>query len=195
MKSRISLSSVDEITQCSFAHFLYLMCRVWRPKRVVITERMIAFAHVNDDALVDKIPIHEIVGIEGFVDQRVGTEKLRAERIPVLKSENVLTSHKNINIQREGLPDALRISTLPNGHNGGREYCLRAASSTLCEELVSKLTEYSESAKLAVSNSRVANMHQKLKMVYDSGKFQALAAVLIILVMLLQVFPDGNSSN
>ena len=143
---------------------------------------MIAFAHLNDEALVDKIPIHEIVSIEGFVDQRVGAEKIRAEKIPVLKSVGSLPSLKSVNLQMEGLPDTLRISTIPGGHNGGREYCLRAASSALCEELICNLRAYCDSAKLAASNSKLAHLHMRLKMVYVSKKFQAVAAVLIVLV-------------
>ncbi len=149
---------------------------------MVITERMIAFAHVNDEALVDKIPVDEIVSIEGVVNQRV-----TAEKIPVVKSANMMSSLKNLGIQSDDVTDTLRISTHSDGHNAGRDYFLRATSPTLCEELIGKLNEYSDAAKRADSSSRIAIFHQKLKMVYVSEKFQSIAAVLIILVFLLKI--------
>jgi hypothetical protein len=157
---------------------------------VVISERMIAFAHVNDEALVDKIPIDEIVSIEGVVHQRV-----TAEKIPVLNSANMLASLKNLGIQKDDVTDTLRISTHSSGHNAGREYFLRASSSTLCEELIGKLTEYSDAAKRADSSSWIAIFHQKLRMVYVSEKFQSVAAVLIILVLLLKIILQAMKSS
>jgi hypothetical protein len=140
---------------------------------------MIAFANINDDALIDKIPLHEIVKIEAVTDLRSIADGGVADRSQ--KSFSVMAPNNSMRINAESF-EVLRIFTLPNGHNAGREYCLRAESSQLCEELISKISDNSKAAKRAAADSKFARFHLKIQQMFASERFQAATAALIILV-------------
>jgi hypothetical protein len=147
---------------------------------MVVTRNMIAFANIiNADTLVDKIPLHEIVSTEAAFDL-IST----ADGEIKLRRSFALRANCDDMQQAGSTTQVLRIQTLTNGHNAGREYCLRAESSRSCEDLISMIAHLSDAAKKerSAADSSLSRFHFKVKQVFTSEKFQAATAALIVLV-------------
>ena len=125
---------------------------------------MIAFASVGEETLLDAIPLAEVVGI-----QSMNSMEQKCEYHFEVDSSN-----------------AFQIRTDKDGHNSGRKYFLQASSG---EELEVVLNELEFLAKVALGKAEVRSKWSKLQervgLVYNSSRFQGMAAFLIVSVRAL----------
>ncbi len=78
------------------------------------------------------------------------------------------------------------IKTTLDGHNGGREYYLRAGSAEECKKIVQTLKRFSQSAKFrAEAHSRFSKTQFLVRQFYVSSPFHYTSALLIAAVITL----------
>jgi hypothetical protein len=118
---------------------------------------------VNDDQLLDLIPIEDIIGIDELA-AREGTAQLESAMETTVDFSN-----------------SFRVKTKPDGYNAGRSYLFRAdgnvASLIQGIVLVSKAAERRANARF-----QWANVQDRARILYTSRMFQGGAAFLIIAV-------------
>ncbi len=129
------------------------------------TKDLIAFSHIDNDQVLDRIPLHEVVAVE---------------RVPPPASSGGVTGLAALETALD-FSRSLQIRTIPNGFNSGRKYFLQAESETLCSNLIFTLQGFVGSA---IFRSRSPGQHRQelIRRIYNSNSFQSFAAVLIILV-------------
>ena len=121
------------------------------------------FAQLNDDKVIDQIPLAEISQVKEMIADSVNDES---------KDEN-----------------QLMIETHPEGYNSGRTYYLQAESKASCQDIIKKLSKYKKAAyhrEHAQSSFRQAQL-RALK-IYRSTFFQRFIGLLIISVRTYLVF-------
>jgi hypothetical protein len=142
--------------------------RTWRPRRVAITIDVIAFAAVDEDTLLDAIPLSEVLGIESL-DQK-----------DVQQQQPKNSFEKPIDFTY-----AFQIRTMPDGQNAGRKYFLHADSDEQVAAFTKQLGQLSRAASdRAASRSRWAKAQRTVRAAYTSDFVQSVAALLIIGVCL-----------
>ena len=147
--------------------------RTWQIKRVIYSKDMIFFCAVDDEEVVDVIPIEEIVLVAKC-------------------EENVETSlQADLRIERKDLTtelnpkklSALKIITHPDGYNSGREYVLQASTAEDCLTIVKELNILSKNAKKrAERKSKFQKSQAKLKVVFMSNAFHLGVSTMILMV-------------
>ena len=151
---------------------LWSFGRSWKPRRVVFTKDAVAFAQVDEDTMLDAIPLAEVIGIESMVNVR---ESDQNEAHPQNEFEKAMD-----------FTSAFQIRTIKKGYNAGRKYFLRASSDDERDELIKQLTVLS---KIAIARAETATewerMQSRVRVVYNSSLFQGVAAFLIIAVRTL----------
>ncbi len=132
------------------------------------TNEVIAFAAVNEDMLLDAIPLSEVVSID------------------LMKDLDPSDEHHHLHNSYETAIDfthAFQIRTQKDGQNAGRKYVLRAESDVQAALFVSELNHLSRvAAEAAVARSRWERIQRRVRKVYDSSVFQGISALLIVLV-------------
>lgn len=119
---------------------------------------MIFFVHVNDELVLDQIPLAEVQSIREIAN---------------IDEEAMEASNKN----------GFIVETHPEGFNSGRTYHLQADSKALCQDIVRKLSQYSAAAlEKAHARSVFAKAQRQIDKVYRSNIFQSLTALLIVAV-------------
>ena len=143
--------------------------RNWQERRVACTGKVIAFARVGESALLDAIPLFEVMSIEAMksVEQR-GEQQ----------------GHKTNNYESViDFTHAFQIRTVKNGQNAGRKYILRGSSD---EEVATIIGQLSELAKIAAEKEAAKSWREiwqlRIREVYMSSWFQAMSALLIVAV-------------
>ncbi len=117
---------------------------------------------MNDDIVIDQIPLAEIHRVKGMEAGDKETE--------LAKDEN-----------------ELMIETHPEGYNSGRTYYLQAQSKASCQEIIKKLVQHSAAAfERAHAQSVFRQAQIRVLKVYRSIVFQRSVAVLIILVSIFK---------
>ena len=120
---------------------------------------------MNDDQLLDLIPIEDIIGIDELA-AREGAEKGQLE-----SAMETTVDFSN----------SFRVKTKPDGYNAGRSYFFRAdgdvASLIQGIVLVSKAAERRANARF-----QWANVQDRARILYTSRMFQGGAAFLILAV-------------
>ena len=91
--------------------------RSWVPRRIVYTKKVIAFANLNDDEVLDVVPMHEIdvvrdLSILGEIAD--DESQYNAESV-----ENGETSTSAENDDGNA-KNVMQIETSPEGYNSGR---------------------------------------------------------------------------
>jgi hypothetical protein len=136
---------------------------------VVYTSDVIAFAAVNEEILLDAIPLSEVISIDLMKDLDQTEEH---EHHPHNSYEAAID-----------FTHAFQIRTLKDGQNAGRKYVLRADSDDQAAIFVSELNHLSRvAAEEAVARTRWENLQRRVRAVYDSSLFQGVSAILIIVV-------------
>jgi hypothetical protein len=137
----------------------------------LFTDDVIAFAAVDEDTLLDAIPLSEVLGVESL-DQK-----------DVQQQQPQNNFEKTIDFTY-----AFQIRTLPDGENAGRKYFLRAESDEQVIIITKELAQLSRiAADKAASRSRWAKAQRIVRAVYTSDMVQSVAAMLIIGVRLAQL--------
>ena len=91
--------------------------RSWVPRRIVYTKKVIAFANLNDDEVLDVIPMHEIDVVRDlsiFGEIADDESQYNAESV-----ENGETSTSAEN-DDSNTKNVLQIETVQDGYNSGR---------------------------------------------------------------------------
>jgi hypothetical protein len=119
---------------------------------------MMYFAQVNDDVILDQIPLSEIKAVKEMVveddSSKVETKELE-----------------------------LMIETSSDGYNSGRTYYLQAETKVSRQDILKKISHYSTKAyEKAHAQSVLRRAQLRVRKVYQSSLFQRFAAFLIVSV-------------
>ncbi len=143
--------------------------RSWQDRRVVYTDEVIAFARVNDNILLDAIPLAEVESIDSM--QNLDQTYVQQQQ-PTNNFEAAID-----------FTFAFQIRTQTGGYNAGRKYVLRAESE---EEINSVITDLKEVTRIAAKKAAARSYFRKIQKLvgaaYNSTIFQSISAVLIIAV-------------
>ena len=113
----------------------------YQPRRIVITESRLYFAHLDDKRVLDDIPLHEILE----VSQSHNTKTLNASSNDHAdkRQDSILTWTQSVMSWKEAASkevdwggDELCVTTAVEGHNSGRQYYLKCEDGRACRELV-----------------------------------------------------------
>ncbi len=147
------------------------MRRTWRSQRFAVTADVIAFAAVNEQILLDAIPLSEVVGVESL------DHKDLEEHQPKNGFEKIIDFRFSF-----------QIRTLHDGQNAGRKYFLRGESDEQVARLIKELVHLSQVASdKAAARSRWAKAQRVVRNAYNSDPVQGVAAFLIIAVRPLPI--------
>jgi hypothetical protein len=134
----------------------------------VYTKDVIAFARLDEDVLLDAVPLAEVTGIDTMQDV----------------DQNDIS--KNNFESAVDFTNAFQIRTKKDGFNAGRKYFIQANSE---EELTQLVAEITHVAKVAVereaARSKWERMQTRVQIFYNNSWFQGIAAFLIIAVPFL----------
>lgn len=121
-----------------------------------MTNEHVAFAHVDDEAVLDKIPLIEIENVQDV-------SRYSTTRVDYINS--------------------VVISTKDSGHNGGRTYFLQADSTDDCAQLAAKLSSLAKSAARSVDGeSLLGKLRFTSRGIYESLYFQNIFVILTLAV-------------
>eukprot|EP00291_Cryptomonas_curvata_P012215 CAMPEP_0172202658 /NCGR_PEP_ID=MMETSP1050-20130122/30796_1 /TAXON_ID=233186 /ORGANISM="Cryptomonas curvata, Strain CCAP979/52" /LENGTH=244 /DNA_ID=CAMNT_0012880677 /DNA_START=80 /DNA_END=810 /DNA_ORIENTATION=- len=168
----------------------------WQSRQMVWTKALIYFIRTADKAVVDTIPLNEIVSVASI------NKNLKRKR--TLSMISISSSIENTSVQEPGKiqkdsesssilgklqrapssdpSDAIiQIKTIPEGFNSGRTYHLQADSEEQGSAIASQLEKISKDVKHhAEAKSRFQKSQEKVKAIYCSLPFQTTIAILII---------------
>ena len=126
-------------------------------RRVVITNDVVSFAFVDEEAQIDHIPFAEISNVKEMVDAGEDTS-----------DDEGMFSH------------VMQIATRDDGYNSGRIYYLSTSSKDQLDELMKELRTKAKKARMhAEARTGFQRLQQKVRRRYESGIFQGLMALLI----------------
>jgi hypothetical protein len=144
--------------------FVYILrssdvCSVWQKRRFVVTKEYIAFAHVGEERILDKIPLIEIEGAEE-------TSRYKGTQIDAQFSNVVI------------------LSTEAAGYNGGRTYHIQADSKEDCAQLAAQLSSLAKSAarNAVVASAHLGNLRHSSRRLFEAPYFQGFFALLTLAV-------------
>ena len=146
-----------------------MMYRNWISRRIVYTSEAIAFAKVDEQTLLDVIPLAEVTSIEPMQN----SEQKDTVKSPSENSFEIAVDNSN----------AMQIRTKKDGYNAGRKYYLQARSAAELDDILDELRLLTKSAvKKAESHSKWSKLQERFRLTYNSSWFQGIAAFLIIAV-------------
>ena len=138
-------------------------------RRFIFTATEIVFAKLNEDTLLDTIPLVDIVGIETMG----GLEKI--EETKSLSESTIENSVSFVN--------AFQISTKKEGYNSGRKYFLRLDTDEGPSALISALCSAAAAAdRTEEGRSKWLKAQEQVREYYNSNWFQGTATFLIMAV-------------
>jgi hypothetical protein len=159
------------------------ICRTWNPRRLILTNEIIAFAKTNEDMLFDAIPLTDVIGIE--LMQGVGQKgKVKLQRsFSEITVENVIDFN-----------NAFQIRTKQDGYNSGRKYIVQADSDATLSSLTIVIPNFSKAAVLrADARPMWRRMQERVRALYSSSPFQGIASFLIMAVR-INLAPRARST-
>ena len=129
---------------------------------------------VNEDREIDFIPLHEVSKVqEMFIDETKRDST----------SVNAQSDRHKDNGETNLFDNAFQVATIPDGHNSGRRYYLKASSRHERQEYLKMLGDLAmDAARRAAGNTRIRLMQDTVRRFYMSKPFQYLAALLIVAV-------------
>jgi hypothetical protein len=148
---------------------------------MVYTRKMIVFSNLDDDAVLDLIPMHEIIMIRDMTvifgadvdDDDSVSNDLQEEDEGENDEAHGADSNKNV----------LQIETSPEGYNSGRPYQIQAATGQDFRALLEDFTKLSLAAREeAEAKSRFRKLQDKVGKVFNSDFTQRFLAILIFAV-------------
>ena len=144
----------------------------YQKRRVVITNDYIIFSEVNQQEIVDFIPIADIFSVDDLdgITAESGVQENQSQA-NIASLETVASTLS-----------AFQIRTVPLGYNCGRKYCLQANSDPQCEELIKLLDKLTIAArKRKEAKTALQRSQDAVRVVFESSPFQMSSAVLIFL--------------
>jgi hypothetical protein len=138
----------------------------------VFTKKMIAFSNLSDDAVIDVIPLHEVVMIRDMALFNEIVDDGSEFNGTAASDEEKSTAESNKN--------HFNIETSPEGYNSGRIYQVEANSSQNFRVMVDDLTRLSVIAREeAEAKSRFRKTQEKVGKVFNSDVVQRILAIMI----------------
>ncbi len=153
---------------------LTLQSRAWQQRRMIVGSDVMYFTFLDDDYVVDCIPLAEIIQLK-----KLGPEGKYEAHLAGSESTNLSA------FDLEGLSSdrILRIDTNPDGYNSGRTYYLQIDSDGEFSRLAINLTEYVKIAKKRLEAKTVLERSKKkVREVFHSSAFQCGASFCILAV-------------
>ena len=159
----------------------------YQPRRIVITESRLYFAHLDDKRVLDDIPLHEILE----VSQSHNTKTLNASSNDHAdkRQDSILTWTQSVMSWKEAASkevdwggDELCVTTAVEGHNSGRQYYLKCEDGRACRELVDFLKRMAKaSIRREVRHDTYTVVKCFVRDAYKSGPSTSFWALLIFL--------------
>ncbi len=119
---------------------------------------MVFFAQLNEDIVIDKIPLDEIKQVREM--EGVDEESKKSQEA-----------------------NELMVETYPDGYNSGRTYYIQTESRAMCRKMVRRLLDSSKKAhERAQAQTAFAHAQHRVGKAYRSALFQNFVALLIIAV-------------
>jgi hypothetical protein len=138
----------------------------------VFTKKIIAFSNVNDDAVIDIIPLHEVLMIRDMSFYNEIADDGSEFNGTAASEEEKSTAESNKN--------QFQIETSPQGYNSGRIYQIEANLPQSFRVLLEDLTKLSAAAREeAEAKSRFKKTQEKVGKVFNSDIVQRVLAIMI----------------
>jgi hypothetical protein len=172
--------------------------RKFEQRRIVITNKEIFIALVNEEVTRELIPLLEIISVEeqggkdedpavdpdGSVSTPTRSRSLRLQpsksnsRIDPADDAGASTSFATVRHA-----DTIKIITKEDGYNAGRSYFLQVSSRTTRLQIMGLLNKHiSQMRKKAEARSKFKQSQDSVKRIINSSAFQAVSALLIVAV-------------
>jgi hypothetical protein len=148
-------------------------------RRVVITNEYVIFAEVNQEDIIDFIPIADILSVDDL--DGVTTET------SVVEESQSLAHIASLETVASTL-SAFQIRTIRTGYNCGRKYCLQATSDGQCDELIKLLNSRAAAAatqRWIETKTVLERSQDSVRRFYDAPGFQIASASLIVATLIL----------
>ena len=164
------------------------------PRRFVVTESRLYFAHPDDERVLDDIPLHEILEISQShsVGRTISTssshnDHTRQDSV-LAKVLSVVSSKQAGTEEADWGGDEFCLTTAVEGHNSGRQYYLKCDDGRACRELVGFLNEMVKaSVKREVHDDTYTLVKRFVRETYKSGPSAGFWALLIFLPFISNV--------
>jgi hypothetical protein len=162
--------------------------RLWDRRRINYTKKIISFSNLNDDAVIDAIPLHEVVCIRD-------TSRLNA--IFADDTSNINETHEtNDDTDAITSKNVFEIETSPAGYNSGRKYQIKAKSAQDFRKIFEDLTRLSASARDdAETKTRFKKSQNRVGKVFNSNPIQRFLAALIFAVRTDRVLAEHTTDQ
>jgi hypothetical protein len=152
----------------------------YETRRVIITIEHIIFSELDQEAIIDFIPLAEMHSVDDLDGVTTDTSNT-GESTSLANIASLETVASTLS--------AFQIRTLRTGYNCGRKYCLQAKSDFQCEELIRLIGSLAKAAKRRREKKTLyQRSREKTKKCYDSVWFQLLSAFLIFANFALSAF-------
>jgi hypothetical protein len=127
---------------------------------------------VNDDAVIDIIPLHEVLMIRDMSFYNEIADDGSEFNVTATSDEEKSTAESNKN--------QFQIETSPQGYNSGRVYLIEVNSAQRFRVLLEDLTKLSTTAREeAEAKSRFKKTQDKVGKVFNSDIVQRILAIMI----------------
>jgi hypothetical protein len=144
--------------------------RSWDKRRIVFTKKIIVFANVNDDGVLDIVPLHEVKNIRDTTLQDEIITDNDSELKGSIDSDDHVTGKKY----------TFEIETIPEGYNSGRVYRIQAESARDFRTILDNLPKLANVAREeAEAKSRFNKSQQRVGKVFNSNIIQRALAILV----------------
>ena len=148
-------------------------------RRVVITKEHVIFAEVNQESIIDFIPLVDIFSVDDL--DGVTTET------SVVEESQSLAHIASLETVASTL-SAFQIRTVRTGYNCGRKYCLQAKSDRQCDELIKLLNSLAAAVatqRLIATKTVLERSQDAVRKFFDSPGFQVASAGLILATLVI----------
>ncbi len=130
---------------------------------------------MNDDAVIDVIPLHEVAGIRDTsrLNEIVADDTSEVNGTAGSNDDNTAISSKNV----------VEIETSPAGYNSGRMYQIKAKSAQEFRNIFEDLTKLSTNARdEAEAKTKFKKTQDRVGKIFNSNPVQRFFAILIFAV-------------
>jgi hypothetical protein len=133
----------------------------------VYTKDVIAFSRLEEDVLLDAVPLAEVTGIDSMHE---------------VDETDISKSNFELSVD---FTHAFQIRTKKDGFNAGRKYFIQASSDEELAQLVAELAQIAmAAAEREVARSKWDRMQRRVRDIYNASWLQGGAAFLIIAVLI-----------
>ncbi len=149
----------------------------------MVTDKIIAFSKMNDEFIIDRIPLSEIISIQA--NGETWTPDSRSAPTP---PQNIVVPFFGANTSStvviDKAPHTFEIYTEQSGYNSGNTYYLQANSDQELANLLPRLKSMIAAAVRKTKQITIgARVHLAIKSFFGSYYFQFFIAIMIILVL------------